>query len=97
MIKGIYVYESEEKWNRGVVKIQLKETEKSWVLTLIENTIRYCPAQLEMLFKNKDRAVVKKERSEHYHEFRCSEWGSTLLIYPYRAGIPFLFREQNNI
>ena len=97
MINGIYIYESEEKWNQGIVKIQLKETEKSWVLTLLENTIRYCPAQLEMLFKNKGRAVVNKEHSEHYHEFRYYEWGNTFLIYPYRAGIPFLFREQKNI
>ena len=42
MINGIYIYESDEKWNQCIVKIQLKETEKSWVLTLLENTIRYC-------------------------------------------------------
>ena len=94
MIKGVYVYESKEMWNSGIVKVQLKETEKSWVLTLLENTIRYCPAHLDMLFKNGNRAVIRKERSEHWFEFTESEWGNYFLIYPYRAGIPFLFREQ---
>lgn len=71
------------------ITVRIKETEKAYTFELIENNSRFSPAHLDMMFSKAKRISVKKEKSPHYIEFFND--GENFVIYPYRAGIPFLF------
>ena len=72
------IYKCEPDGARGVVTIRVKETEKSYVFTLID-----------MLFAKSGRAVIPRDKpSPHAIPWKGDGW---FTIYPYRAGIPFLF------
>lgn len=88
MKQGLYEYVHKEKWNKGHVIVRLKETPKSYCLTLVENTIRYSPAQIDMLFQKSDKVKISKEKSPYAFIIWMND-GFT--IYPFRAGIPFGF------
>lgn len=68
--------------------ISVKETEKSYILNLINNNSRYSPAHIDMLFKKSNRVKIDKEKSQH----AMRVWSNKdFTIYPFRAGIPFWF------
>jgi len=90
MNQGLYKYVSDEIWNQGYVIIKLKETQKLYCLTLIENTIRYSPAQIDMLFQKSNFVKINKKKSPHVF----LTWSDCeFTVYPYRAGIPFYFEQ----
>lgn len=68
--------------------ISVKETDKSYVLNLINNNSRYSPAHIDMLFAKSDRVKIDKEKSKH----AIRVWSDKdFTIYPFRVGIPFWF------
>ncbi len=86
---GIYRYTHEEMGG-GVIELDVKETEKAFKFKLLKNTCRYSPAHVDMLFAKSDKAVVRKHGSRHAMRF-SSVFDDYFVIYPFQAGIPFLF------
>ncbi len=87
--EGIYKAEHNESMtDKYLIKIRLKETDKSYIFELLEFESRYPPAQMEMFFKNSKRVVLRKDKGGH----AVRVWGEdSFTIYPYQAGIPFVF------
>ncbi len=71
------------------ITIELKETEKSYIFNLIELKSRYCPAQIEELFRKSKHVVIRKNKGGH----AMRKWeDGTFTLYPYQAGVPFYFK-----
>ena len=64
--EGLYVSENHENALEAyTIKMHVKETEKSYIFTLIDFESRYSGAHIEMLFKNSKRFVLRKNRGGH--------------------------------
>lgn len=88
MEKGLYKCSHDNHMNdNGSVVIEVSETAKSYIFNLIDNTFRYSPAHIDMLFAKSDRISIRKEKSPH----AIIEGNNYFVIYPYCAGIPYLF------
>lgn len=68
---GIYRYEERSNpfdrsniYDIGTLVLDVKETEKSLQLKIIENDMRYS-TYVDVLFGNKDKVNINKERSPH--------------------------------
>ena len=74
----------------GEITIAVKETQKSFIIQLLENTCHYSPAHIDMLFKDSNKVTINKEKSKHAMRFGdiSKDW---FVIYPFQAGIPFAF------
>lgn len=70
------------------IDLKVKETEKSFILTL-ERLITKCAAsQIEDMFRDKKRVTIKKDGSNH----ALRVWSDDrFTLYPYRAGVPYAF------
>ena len=88
--EGLYVSENHENALEAyTIKMHVKETEKSYIFTLIDFESRYSGAHIEMLFKNSKRFVLRKNRGGHALQI----WGDgDFTFYPYQAGIPYYFK-----
>ena len=88
--EGLYISENRENaLNAYTIKMHVKETEKSYILTLIDFESRYSGAHIEMFFKNSKRYVLKKSTGRH----GMRVWGDdNFTLYPYQAGIPYFFK-----
>lgn len=84
---GLYRYEDKSFGNRGEYIIRFNETEKSFILELIKNDMRFSPAHLDMMFEKSNTVRVSKSKSPHAMNFG----NDYFVIYPYRNGIPHLF------
>lgn len=88
MTNGLYRYEDKNNWaNRGEYIIKLKETEKAYTFELIKNDMRFSPSHLDVLFGKSKKVKINKEKSPH----AINVGGDWFCIYPYRAGIPYVF------
>lgn len=94
MKNGTYIYTNQEVWNQGTITIQVKSTDKTLSFTLLENTIRYSPSAIDMLFSKSNAIKINKARSQHSISADYDDW---FVMYPYRLGIPFLFERENGI
>lgn len=93
MKKGIYRYScNEHPYDSGTITIEVSETDKSYIFRLIENSCRYSPAHIDMMFEKSNRVVIRKEKSPH----AIIDGKDYFVIYPNRAGIPFLFEFMAN-
>ncbi|MBQ8401051.1 MAG: hypothetical protein IJX14_03885 [Clostridia bacterium] len=64
--QGLYIAESNESiWDAYTIKMQVKETKKSYVFELVDLQSRYSAAHIEMLFKKSKRFVLKKDKGGH--------------------------------
>ena len=89
MKNGLYRYEDRDSYtNRGEYIIKLKETEKSYTFELIKNDMRFSKGHLDMLFSKSKKVKINKEKSPHAINISGDDW---FCIYPYRAGIPYVF------
>lgn len=86
MINGLYRCVKEHEYD---IKVKVHETDKSYIIQLVEDNSRFFPAHIDMLFGQKNKTVINKENSKHYFEACCD--GEFFIIYPFRMGIPFLF------
>lgn len=93
--EGLYISENRENaLNAYTIKMHVKETEKSYILTLIDFESRYSGAHIEMLFKNSKRFVLRKSRGGHALQI----WGDDdFTFYPYQAGIPYYFKMDEEL
>ena len=75
----------------GDIVMQVKETASSFIFRLLENTVRYDAPQIDSLFRDKDRVVIRKRGSGHAMRFIDGDDGY-FVIYPYQAGVPYSFQ-----
>ena len=90
---GLYEYEDKTIVFGGKIKVEVKETRKSITLRLIENTFRYSPPQIDLLFGGSEVVRISKRHPQHSIN-RDSNYGlgeEWFVIYPFHLGIPFLF------
>lgn len=93
MKKGLYKHTKDDGYfDKGAIIIEVSETVKSYIFKLIENTFRYSPAHIDMMFTKSNKVIINKEKSPHV--INLGE--DYFVIYPYRAGIPFLFEYIEN-
>lgn len=87
---GIYEATKDEgMFDRYSIKMKVKETDKSYILELLEFDSNYPPAHMELLFKDKKKVIIHKNKGGH----AMRVWGDdNFTIYPFQAGIPFYFR-----
>ena len=91
---GIYIAANESAifTNNYEFIIEVEEKPKSYVFKFVRKS-GYCPSQIEMLFEDRDKVTIKKEKSLH----SVSVWSEEdFTIYPYRAGIPIWFEYDEN-
>ena len=70
------------------ITVDFKETEHSFILTLVENDSRYGAPQIEDMFRKNKRVLIKKAGDKHC----VKSWGdNSFTLYPYRVGVPYLF------
>lgn len=98
MRDGLYRYvDKDDATNYGEYVIKVRETPKSYVFERIKNDMRFSPAHLDMMFENSDRVTISKTRSPHAINTIDDDWYSLnpnwFCIYPYRAGIPYVFEQ----
>ena len=89
LIPGTYVAENNDNYlSHYKITMEVRETEKSYVLRLIDFQSRYSAPHIEMLFKNSKRVVIKKAIGGH----AMRAWSDhDFTFYPYQAGIPYYF------
>lgn len=93
MKKGLCKHIKDDGYfDKGTIIIGVSETAKSYIFKLIENTFRYSPAHIDMMFAKSNKVIINKEKSPHV--INLGE--DYFVIYPYRAGIPFLFEYIEN-
>ena len=92
LMNGLYQCINKDCFGKNEYDIVIKviETEKCYNIQLVKNNSRFSPAHIDMLFKDKAKVKMKKENSRHC----IKNWhDGTFTIYPFRAGIPFVFEK----
>ena len=92
---GIYRHKHQKEYAEGTVDcgdilLEVHETKTAFVLKLLEQQVRYDAPQIDDLFQNSDRVVIKKDGSKHGMSF-CSGQDDWFCLYPYRVGVPYAF------
>ena len=88
MKQGLYKHTKDDEYlDREKIIIEVSETAKLYIFELIINTFRYSPVHIDMMFAKSDRVIISKEKKPH----AIILGNDYFIIYPYRAGIPFLF------
>lgn len=74
------------------ILMDVKETDKSYIFTLVELDSRYSAAHMQLLFSKSKRVVIRKDRGGH----AIRVWSDDdFTLYPFQAGIPFHFVKQS--
>lgn len=95
LVSGKYrLVSGDNWWNRFEMTLFAKETQASFVLTLLSSEGKCIPGQIEMLFRKSNRTVIRKGKSGHPVEVGGDN--TWFVIYPFQAGIPFLFELAEN-
>lgn len=95
MRNGTYrCYEADKRWNPRDITVSVKSTEKSVIMTLIEDRTRYPEALMEMLFRKSKRVVIPKTPTKPGGHPISADYDTWFIIYPFQAGNPFLFELQ---
>ena len=87
---------AEETVHHGDILLEVHETKSAFVLTLLEQQVRYDAPQIDDLFQKTDRIVIKKDGSKHAMSFvnGQDDW---FCLYPYRVGVPYAFTHEDRI
>ncbi len=89
---GTYKWESDESGIfGGYVRVRMKETSASFIITLVENACKFNAPQLDTFFQKSPRVVIRKDGSKHALNISGDDW---FCLYPYRVGVPFAFRYE---
>ena len=98
---GIYRHKHQKEYAEGTVDcgdilLEVHETKTAFVLKLLEQQVRYDAPQIDDLFQNSDRVVIKKDGSKHGMSF-CSGQDDWFCLYPYRVGVPYAFTREGPV
>ena len=99
--RGIYRHKHQKEYAEGTVDcgdilLEVHETKTAFVLKLLEQQVRYDAPQIDDLFQNSDRVVIKKDGSKHGMSF-CSGQDDWFCLYPYRVGVPYAFTREEPV
>ena len=91
-LNGRYVAENRESiFSAYHIVMDVKETEKSYIMQLVAFKSRYSASHISLLFSKSKRVVLNKARGGH----AVRKWGDgTFTFYPFQAGIPFYFERS---
>ena len=91
-LNGRYVAENKKSnFSAYHIVMDVKETEKSYIMQLVEFKSRYSASHIKQLFSKSKRVVLNKARGGH----AIRKWGDdTFTFYPYQAGVPFYFERS---
>lgn len=92
LLSGRYVAENREgTFSAYRIVMDVKETEKSYIMQLVAFKSRYSASHISHLFSKSKRVVLNKARGGH----AIRKWGDgTFTFYPFQAGIPFYFERS---
>lgn len=85
---GVYV--SKSKWPHAWdVRVAFKQTKSRFTLTLIDDALdyRHIDPPLDDAFLHSRKLVINKNGSKH----ALVDGKTYFVLYPFRAGVPFLF------
>lgn len=85
---GLYRYIDDR--NYGTIVVDVKETADSFIFHLKESYVRYNAPQIDDMFHESDRVVIKKSGSKHALSFIKND-DTWFCLYPYRVGVPYAF------
>lgn len=87
---GLYVAENNDNFYDAYrIKMQVKETRKSFSFELVEFFSHYSASNIKMLFRGAKKFQLKK--GEGAHAIRCLS-DDSFDFYPYQAGTPYAFK-----
>lgn len=62
---GIYVAKNDENiWDSYMIRMEVKETKKSYVFKLVDFQSRYSAAHIEMLFEKSNKFILRKKKAD---------------------------------
>ena len=73
------------------IVMDVKETDKSYIFTLVELESRYSASHMQLLFSKSNRVVIRKNRGGHAIRIWSDD---DFTLYPFQAGIPYYFVKQ---
>jgi hypothetical protein len=73
--------------------MEVKETAKSYIFKLLEVENRYADDHIEIMFGDKKRIVLPKDKPCRHAMRVWSDHDFT--IYPFQAGVPFYFEKED--
>lgn len=87
---GVYTARNNDSiWSAYEVKMNVRETEKSYIFELVSLESRYAADHIAMLFKKSNKFVLGKNKGGH----AMRVWDDTsFTIYPFQAGTPYYFK-----
>lgn len=92
--QGRYIAENNGSiFDKYRIVIEVKETEKSYIFTMLEYENRYSHDHFALLFKGTNKATIAKNKGGHAMRVRGDD---AFTIYPFQAGIPFYFKLMQN-
>lgn len=87
---GLYKAEHNDGiFDQYKIVMDVKETEKSYTFNLVEFDTRYSATQMEDLFRDSKKVIIRKNRGGHAMRVWDDE---SFTFYPYQAGVPFYFK-----
>lgn len=88
---GRYLAENKDDFLKAYhIVMDVKETDKSYIMQLIEFNSRYSASHISLLFSKSKRVLLSKKRGG----FSIKNWGdNTFTFYPFQAGIPYYFEK----
>lgn len=90
LVEGKYKHACGDNWwDRFEMTITVRETKSSYIFTLLESSGKFIPDQIGTLFKKSNRAVICKQKGGH--PVSVGDDNTWFVIYPFQAGMPFLF------
>lgn len=97
--QGVYRHRHEHEYVEGAVfcgdiLLKVRETESSFILTLLEQQVRYDAPQIDDMFQKSDRLVIRKDGSKHGISL-CKGQDDWFCLYPYRVGVPYSFEHED--
>ena len=77
--------------SRYSIVMDVKETDKSYIFTLVELESRYSASHMQLLFSKSNRVAIRKNCGGHAIRIWSDD---DFTLYPFQAGVPFYFVKQ---
>lgn len=91
-LSGRYKSENNDNlWSHYYIVMDVVETAKSYIFTLVELESQYNAMHMQRLFSKSNRVVIRKNRGGHAIRIWSDD---NFTLYPFQAGIPFYFVKQ---
>lgn len=92
-LSGRYKAENNDDYlSHYYIVMDVKETDKSYIFTLLELESRYSASHMQHLFSKSNRVIIRKNRGGHAVKIWSDD---DFTLYPFQAGIPFHFVKQS--